>query len=233
MNAPTRDARAPGRTARSRAGGRPSRQDSEARQLRVLRVAQRAFLAMGYAETTLDRIAREAGVAKKTLYEHYGDKAGLFAVVVQGLRGAWVDGLRQIVIKAPDPREALYEVALHLLEMGTRGDMIALHRLLLVEARRFPEMIEGYYDPNGALLDMAPLACYLRQAVQAGRLQFEDIDLACEQFVFLVLGGIRVRMLRAVSVRPAEPERARLARQAVRIFLHGSLVPPATPVRIH
>jgi len=233
MNTPTRQTPAPGRTARTRAGGRPSRQDSAARQLRVLRVAQRAFLARGYAETTLDHIAREAGVAKKTLYEHYGDKAGLFALVVRRLRSAWVDGLRQIVIQAPDPRVALYEVALHLLDMGTRDDMIALHRLLLVEARRFPEMIEGYYDQRGALLDMAPLACYLRQAAQAGILQCEDIDLACEQFVFLVLGGIRVRMLRAVRARPDAQERARLARQAVGIFLQGCLVPPAPGVRVH
>jgi len=228
-----RNARAAGGAVRPRSGGRPSREDSQARQLRVLQVAQRAFLALGYTGTSLDHIAREAGVAKKTLYDHYGNKAGLFTVVVRRLRSAWVDGLRQIVIDAPDPRTALPAVARHLLDMGTRREMIALHRLLLVEARRFPDMIEGCYDERGALLDMAPLACYLRGAADAGLLQLDDVDLACEQFVFLVLGGIRVRILRGVSARPDAQECARIAGQAVRIFLQGSLVPAAPDTRVH
>ncbi len=233
MDVPARDAPPPARTAKAHPGGRPRRLDSEARRRRVLQVAQRAFLVKGYAGATLDHIARTAGVAKKTLYEHYGDKAGLFAVVVQRLRATWVDGLHRIVIDAPDPRDALHAVALHLLEVGTRREMIALHRLLLVEARRFPDLIEGYYDERGALLDMAPLACYLRGATKAGVLDFNDIDLACEQFVFLVLGGIRVRILRGVSARPEAQERARIAGQAVRIFLQGSLVRAAPDTRVH
>jgi hypothetical protein len=68
---------------------------------------------------------------------------------------------------------------------------------------------------------MAPLTDYLRLAVQDGKLQLEDVGLATEQFVHLVLGGIRERMLRGVAKRPDASSRARVAKQAVRLFLAG------------
>lgn len=208
---------------KARAGGRPSRDESQAKQLRILEVAQRVFFAQGYAEATIDTIAHEAGVAKKTLYEHYGDKAGLFAAVMQRLRDAWTRGLHDIVIEATDPRVALEGVALHLLDMGTRSDMLELHRLLLMEARRFPDLIDGRYNKRGAPVGMKPLADYLRRAVKQGSLQLGDIGLATEQFVYLVLGGLRTRILRGVSVRPNATARKRIARQAVTIFLYGCM----------
>lgn len=206
---------------KAHAGGRPRRDEACAKQARILEVAQRQFLDHGFAETTIDAIAQEAGVAKKTLYEHYGDKAGLFAAAVRRLRDEWETGLRDVVIDSPDPEQALQRAAVHLLDIGTRPEMLELHRLLLLEARRFPDLIRGRYSERGAPVGMTPLADYLRRAVERGLLQIEDIDLATEQFVQLVIGGLRTRMLRGVSKRPNPAERASIAGQAVKVFLHG------------
>ncbi|MGH8317388.1 MAG: TetR/AcrR family transcriptional regulator [Steroidobacteraceae bacterium] len=199
----------------------------------MLDVAQCAFLDLGYAEATLDRIARDAGVAKKTLYEHFGDKEGLFAAVLQRLRQVWIAGLQDVVTESADLRAALQGAARHLLDVGTRPDMVGLHRLLLLEARRFPKLINASYDKRGARVDMGPLSNYLRSAANDGLLQFDDVDLATEQFVHLVLGGIRMRMLRGVSPTPDAETRARIARQAVRIFLHGCRSPTIADSRRH
>jgi TetR/AcrR family transcriptional repressor of mexJK operon len=71
---------------RSKSGGRPTLQESEVRLQRLLDVAQRQFLTAGYRETSLEGIAREAGVAKKTLYDRFGSKAGLFGTIMRGGR---------------------------------------------------------------------------------------------------------------------------------------------------
>lgn len=207
---------------RLHAGGRPSRDEAQAKPLRILDVAQRVFLAQGYAEATIDAIAQEACVAKKTLYEHFGDKSRLFAAVVQRLVQAWLDGLQGVVIDSSDPEAALHGAAMHLLEVGTRADMLELHRLLLIEARHLPELVSSRYGERGALVGMVPLADYLRRAVAQGLLELDDVDLATEQFVYLVLGGLRTRMLRGVSSRPDAQGLAAIAAQAVRIFLDGS-----------
>jgi TetR/AcrR family transcriptional repressor of mexJK operon len=209
---------------RAQAGGRPTREQAEQRLLRVLQVAQDAFLSAGYADTSLDTIARESGVAKKTLYQHFGDKAGLFAAVLTCLRNAWIAGLQNIVVEDKDPCAVLEAAAQHLLDVGTRTDMLELHRLLLIEARRFPDLIDGHYGRRGGLVGMEPLSAYLRSATQRGLLHFDDEALASEQFVYLVLGGIRSRILRGACRRPNAQMRARIARQAVDIFLHGCTV---------
>ncbi len=208
-------------THQTKAGGRPTRQESEARRQRLLAIAQRRFLTGGYRETSLESIVREAGIAKKTLYHQYGSKAGLFATILGTLRNSWIAELSDIVLDSHPPKPMLERVALHLLDVGTRPDMIALHRLLLTEAHRFPELIGSHYDKKGGLRGMEPLADYLGRAKADGALKIGDVALATEQFLYLVLGGIRARLLLGTTRRPAPALRRRIAREAVQVFLAG------------
>ncbi len=202
-------------------GGRPTRQEAEARLTRLLDIARRHFLAAGYRETSVDGITREAGIAKKTLYHHFGSKAGLFTAIIETLRRSWMAELRDIVLVPRRPEQVLEAVALHLLDIGTRREMIELYRLFLVEARRFPGLSRANYDKDGSPRGLEPLSSYLRAAVAEGVLKIDDVALATEQFTSLVLGGIRGRLLRRAARRPGASERHRIARQAVHIFFAG------------
>ncbi len=202
-------------------GGRPSRHDAEVRVQVVLDVAKEKFLSAGYRETSLDAISRDAGVAKKTLYCHFGSKAGLFDAIVRTLADAWVEELRKIVANDNGPVAVLEAVALRLLDVGTQSDMIELYRTLIVESRRFPALVDAYLDRCGNLAGAEPLTDYLRRTVERGEFTIADVDLAVEQFVYLVLGGVRARMLLGCAPRPNAATRRRIARQAVRIFVSG------------
>jgi TetR/AcrR family transcriptional regulator, mexJK operon transcriptional repressor len=206
---------------KSRLGGRPTHREAEERMTRLLDVAQRQFLATGYRETSLDKIAGAAGIAKKTLYRHFDSKAGLFAAILGRLRDAWISELRGIVLVSDQPEQVLRAVALHLLDVGTRREMLELQRLLLLEAHRFPDLARSIYDQNGSLRGMEPLLSYFRAAVAEGVLKIDDVALATEQFSFLVLGGIREQLLLGAARRPGATERQRISRQAVHIFLAG------------
>lgn len=54
------------------------RKKTEARREAILDAALEEFAAKGYAGARMEDIARRAGVAKGTLYLHFGDKEGLF-----------------------------------------------------------------------------------------------------------------------------------------------------------
>jgi len=204
-----------------KAGGRPRLKEAEVRLQRVLDVAKRNFLRSGYPETCLDRIARESRIAKKTIYSRFGSKAGLFSAILQPLRQSWIAKLQAIVIESNRPESVLEAAALQLLDVSTRTETVELQRLLLAESRRFPDLVKGQYDERGALAGMAPLTDYLRRAVADRKLRLENVELATEQFAYLVLGGIRERMLHGVAKRPDAIARNRVAKQAVRIFLTG------------
>jgi AcrR family transcriptional regulator len=209
---------------RPKSGGRPTHREAARRLDRVLDIGQRQFLANGYSETSLDAIARTSGVAKKTLYHHFGSKVGLFAAILEPLRRSWITELQDIVLQPVGPRLVLEAVAQHLLEVGTRSQMIALHRLLVAESHRFPELVQKHYDrcaPRG----MEPLQDYLGAATLNGTLRLDDVALATEQFTHLVLSGVRMRLLLGLARRPGPAERQRIARHAVDLFLNGCAAP--------
>jgi AcrR family transcriptional regulator len=204
-----------------KSGGRPSRQEAARRLERLLAIAERHFLSAGYSETSLEAIAREAGVAKKTLYHHFGGKTGLFTTIVAALRRAWISELADMILTARKPELVLEAVALRLLDIGTRPEMVELHRLFFIDAHRFPEIARANYDKAGGLRGMEPLSEYLRAVAAEGMLKIDDIALATEQFTYLVLGGIRARLMLGAAARPSARERARIARQAAHIFVSG------------
>lgn len=214
------EASAPGTAKR---GGRPTRREAEECLKRILVIAQRHFLTRGYAESSLDAIAREAGVAKKTLYHHFGSKAGLFGEIVAQCRNSRNAELSSIMLASEDPARVLKDVALHLLDFLTRPERVKLHKMVVLEVSRFPKLVRAVmYDRRGVLTGMEPLRCWLRDAVAAGKLDIADPDLAADQFVHLVLGGIRDRIILGVVHRPDATQRERIADQAVNIFLSGT-----------
>ena len=59
------------------------RKKTEARREAILDAALEEFAAKGYAGARMEDIARRAGVAKGTLYLHFGDKEGLFRAIAE------------------------------------------------------------------------------------------------------------------------------------------------------
>jgi TetR/AcrR family transcriptional regulator, regulator of autoinduction and epiphytic fitness len=96
-------------------------------QERVLEVARRLFADRGYAETTLDAIASEAGVALPTLYAAFGSKKGLLSRLVgrlvsgePGSPSVLQTAKAKEVLSDPDPHRALALFAAHMNEILQR-----------------------------------------------------------------------------------------------------------------
>ena len=52
------------------------------RRAQLMEIGRSVFAAHGYETTTLDEVARKAGVTKPIIYEHFGSKDGLYAAIV-------------------------------------------------------------------------------------------------------------------------------------------------------
>jgi TetR/AcrR family transcriptional repressor of mexJK operon len=200
--------------------GRPSKAEAARRLEHVFTVARRSFLEKGYGATSLEAIAREAGVAKKTIYRHFADKAALFGAILARLSAEWVAELEDIADVTRPPGDVLHDIGLRLLEVATRPDAIGLHRLMFAEAQRFPELARAYHA-NGTRYGLKPLKDYLKAQTAGGVLAIDDPTLAAEQFAYGVLGAIRMRIVLGVDRPPGPAKRLRIVQQAVRIFLGG------------
>ena len=61
---------------------RPSRLTASARRAQLIEVGRGLFAERGYEATSVEEIAERAKVSKPIVYEHFGGKEGLYAVVV-------------------------------------------------------------------------------------------------------------------------------------------------------
>lgn len=73
----------------------------QARGRRILDAAAGLILRWGYNKTTIDDIARQAGVAKGTIYLHWQTREDLFAALIQRENGEWLGDFERRV--AADP----------------------------------------------------------------------------------------------------------------------------------
>ena len=67
---------------RSRPGGPKVRMTGQERRLQLVGIGRRLFAERGYEATSIEEISHQAGVSKPVVYEHFGGKEGLYAVVV-------------------------------------------------------------------------------------------------------------------------------------------------------
>jgi len=63
------------------------------RRHQLINVARALFAERGYEGTSVEEIAQRAGVSKPVVYEHFGGKEGLYAVVVDREMSALLDGI--------------------------------------------------------------------------------------------------------------------------------------------
>jgi AcrR family transcriptional regulator len=101
------------RTASSRARVRMT---GAQRRQQLLDVGRELFAQRGYEATSIEEIASRADVSKPVVYEHFGGKEGLYAVVVDREMQRLLDRFTSALSSGGHPRELLERAALVLLD---------------------------------------------------------------------------------------------------------------------
>lgn len=86
----------------SRARRQPQRDERQQREERILDAAAALLVRWGYRKTTIDDVAREAGVGKGTIYLHWKDKNGLFCAAIWRASQHVTDDTMQRLAADPD-----------------------------------------------------------------------------------------------------------------------------------
>ncbi|CAB3631282.1 TetR/AcrR family transcriptional regulator [Achromobacter pestifer] len=145
----------------------------EARRRRLLEAASQSLLELGYAQTSIQRIVQQAGGSAATAYQLFGNKEGMLAAVLQ----FELDDLRATVFLETSPRQAvdsaLHELAVRLLTYAVQPKSAALHRLLVSECHRMPQLATALQDAVDKQIH-APLEQCLRHACARGELKIDD-----------------------------------------------------------
>ena len=93
------------------------RMTGKERRAQLVEVGRRLFAEKGLEGTSVEEIAANAGVSKPVVYEHFGGKEGLYAVVVDREMQRLLDGVTG-ALTGGHPRELLEQAALALLDVA-------------------------------------------------------------------------------------------------------------------
>lgn len=198
--------------------GRPPALPDADRKVLILLAAERVFDAMGYGDATMEEIARECGMAKKTVYKFYPDKAALFGALIDShdeLRDGWTARARGAEDASSHLRRLLLELSAFILSPR----QLTLTRLVIAEARKSPELAERFYRECVE----KTLAFVAREmAPDAGRanLDADEARLAADMFLGATLGTVQ---LRALMLNP-DPETLRAELEARIEFATGMML---------
>jgi TetR/AcrR family transcriptional regulator, mexJK operon transcriptional repressor len=192
----------------------------------IMEAATALFLRDGYRNTSMDQVAADAAVSKQTVYKHFADKEQLFRQIVLGVTAnaeAIITDLTSVlrstdIDSAADLRTVLTDLARRYIDGVLRPNVLALRRLIIAEAERFPDLARTYFD-QAPSRGIDVIADALRTYEGRGLLDLGDARLAAAQFAYLVLGIPQDRAQFCPQERPSPAERDRLAAEAVRVFL--------------
>tara|TARA_B100000678_G_scaffold159128_1_gene133057 strand:+ start:993 stop:1634 length:642 start_codon:yes stop_codon:yes gene_type:complete len=175
----------------------------EDRREAILTVASQSFLEHGYAATSMSAIAAELGGSKGTLWSYFPSKEELFTAVIDQRTIAFRRQLQEILEPTHCVEQTLRNVCVSLLEKVTSPEAIALNRIAVGEAGRFPELGEIFYN-RGPRMSTGVLADYLEGAMQRGELRKDDPTLAARTLIALCIYVVQQKLLLSIAAPPDE-----------------------------
>jgi AcrR family transcriptional regulator len=205
-----------------RGRGRPqARCDEETRAI-IFNAARAQFAATGYAATSMETVAKRAGVSTKTLYRLIPNKAVLFEAMVADRMEGFVSRVRLRACEGGRDIEAALADALTACgELMLDGDVISLQRVILADTDKFPEVAETFFHKAITPTQNA-LAGWLRTQQKRGLIRIDDADVSAG----MLLGMLAMQPMRAVMFgHIAPPSRADIAERAkscAALFLRGA-----------
>jgi AcrR family transcriptional regulator len=165
-------------------------------------------------------IVKRAGGSLSTLYSQFGGKKGLFEAMIDA-RVTELTAQMHIELAAHAPlKEGLRRIGETFLFKQTRPESLDVFRLMVAQAKKFPEMAEAWSKRAPEAVRKA-LADYLTDRAKAGEIKIANPDLAASVFFDLVRSRIQFRALLMPAYTPTEAEIRDTVDRAVKVFLGG------------
>lgn len=205
-------------------GGRPTKAAAAQRDERLLEIAAEMFMQHGFDATSMERLAETAMIGKATLYARYADKSQLFADVLRRrilliygpLEAEFAENL-----SGKSLEETLLILARRFVDLAVAPSSIALGRILAAQGERFPELGK-LAIAEGLNRQIRLVETVLVRFSAEHRYTIDDMALAADLFLSIVLGRISRMALLGVQMEPETLDRR--TREAVRIYVRGLLI---------
>jgi AcrR family transcriptional regulator len=192
-------------------------QRDSAKLRQILEGARRVFLADGFDGTSMNDVARLAGVSKGTLYVYFASKEALFEALIRDEKRQQAERICNYDATG-DVGAVLRSIGRNLMWSMTRPEAVAQVRTVIAVAPKFPN-IGRAFDEAGPQYGAKRLIVYLEGEIAAGNLVIADPAVAARHFVLLCQGDMFRELLFGVRKEATESEIESTVAAAVEVFL--------------
>jgi AcrR family transcriptional regulator len=195
-------------------------QEATDRRQQIIEAALKVFSTKGFHKATNKDIAQAAGgISPGLIYWYFKDKEDLFLSIIRERAAIFqLADHPERVIDLP-PREGLALIGRTYLAIFHVPGNLAIFRILISEAFRFPQIGEMFFKVAGRrFLDF--ISQYLQHHVELGNLRAHDTMLAGRSFLGLFIVNVLAREVMRQPEAIATPDE-KIVETAVDIFLHG------------
>lgn len=187
---------------RSVATRRPRPAQEAERRRQLIAAAEDLFLHKGYHATTMDDVARCAGMSKKTVYQVFSSKSDLFDALLSDWFAPFT---APIDADGRPPRQVLTEALSRLANFALSERQVLLMRLLIAETS-CSEEIATALDRQCMGRGKGALERWLATQDAAGVLEVDNPKEAANMLFFAVVGDFLMRLLLRTRPRPSGEE---------------------------
>ncbi|MFV8047933.1 TetR/AcrR family transcriptional regulator [Mycobacterium sp. 48b] len=198
--------------------GRPTQAEAKKLDQTVREAAVASFLESGYDGTTMEAIAKAAGITKRSLYARYADKRAVFADVIPWALSRYEASGDDTVPDDEDLETALVKIGRIALKRAIDPQNVRLTRIAMNESARFPEF-EITADSMSWSGRHRAVVEILRRAEAKGAAKTDDIELAAEHFLAMV--ELVPGRLADFGFYRSKRQEERHLKAAVKLFLRG------------
>lgn len=203
-----------------RTGGRPSVEDASRLPDKIMDAAAHLFFHEGYGATSIEAIAKRAQISKRTFYHRFPDKAAVFSAVVHRLIERLRPPQTQNFFEGKNLEDILLALAKLILQASLSPQSLALNRLVLAEAVRFPELALIMVEQGARKEAIQRISALLEQQTRGKAQPSSKASFAAEQFIHMITTVPQRRALGLGQPMSAK-EMDAWARDTVTLFLNG------------
>ena len=195
--------------------GRPKDLEKRAK---ILQAAKSIFLKMGYHATNMNQIAKEAGVTKLTVYNHFQDKNNLFMCAIEESCEESIRAKQFQLTADSDFKQALVLMCQRALSIIYLPEALKLDCLLFELAAEQSPLTRQFFDASHTR--MCHVWCdFFEQAIAFKFIQADEPIKQTELIISLMLGIRHQQVLLGLAPVPTADEIDQMIEHAIEIFL--------------
>jgi AcrR family transcriptional regulator len=187
------------------------------KRTQILEGAHAIFMERGYDATSMNEVARTAGVSKGTLYGYFPDKDALFGAIIERQCSG-----HELSLVTFDPDKNV-ETTLHAIGQAYVGLLCRPNggstvRIVMAIAERMPEVGRRYYrNFTGAWSQRT--SAFLKTQAAKGVLTIGNCDLAASQFLLTCQAPLFTPFIFQASAAPSPSQVQAAVQSATHVFL--------------